>query len=40
MKPLAGHRVAALGGMAERPLARYLASLGATIEGPVEGRRS
>lgn len=37
MKPLAGHRVAALGGMAERPLARYLASLGAAIEGPVEG---
>lgn len=37
MKPLAGHRVAALGGMAHRPLARYLASLGAEIGGPVEG---
>lgn len=37
MKPLAGHRVAALGGMAERPLARYFASLGAAVEGPVEG---
>ncbi|HZV56581.1 MAG TPA: CoA transferase [Sphingobium sp.] len=37
MKPLAGHRVAVLGGMAERPLARYFASLGATIGGPVEG---
>lgn len=37
MKPLAGHRVAALGGMAERPLARYLVSLGAVVEGPVEG---
>lgn len=37
MKPLAGHRVAALGGMADRPLARYLVSLGALIEGPVEG---
>lgn len=37
MKPLAGHRVAALGSMANRPLARYLASLGAEIGGPVEG---
>lgn len=37
MKPLAGHRVAALGGMAERPLARYLASLGAEIGGRPEG---
>src|SRR5689334_13089559 len=37
MKPLAGHRVAALGGMAEGPLARYLTSLGAAVEGPVEG---
>ncbi len=33
MKPLAGHRVAPLGGMAERPLARFLASLGAEIGG-------
>ncbi len=31
MKPLAGHKVAVLGGMADRPLARYLASLGATL---------
>ena len=31
MKPLAGHRVLALGEMAGRPLARYLASLGADI---------
>jgi crotonobetainyl-CoA:carnitine CoA-transferase CaiB-like acyl-CoA transferase len=37
MKPLKGHRVAALGAMRERPLARYLASLGAQIGGPVEG---
>lgn len=37
MKPLAGHRVAALGGMANRPLARYLVSLGAEIGGPVAG---
>ena len=37
MTPLAGHRVAALGGMAERPLARFLASLGAEIGGPVAG---
>lgn len=32
MKPLLGHRVVAFGGMAERPLARYLRSLGAEIE--------
>jgi len=31
MMPLAGHRVLALGDMAERPLARYFASLGAQI---------
>jgi crotonobetainyl-CoA:carnitine CoA-transferase CaiB-like acyl-CoA transferase len=37
MTPLAGHRVAVLGGMADRPLARYLASLGAELGGPVEG---
>lgn len=37
MKPLAGHRVAVLGGMGERPLARYLASLGAELGGGVEG---
>jgi len=37
MTPLAGHRVACLGGMAERPLARFLASLGAEIGGSVEG---
>jgi crotonobetainyl-CoA:carnitine CoA-transferase CaiB-like acyl-CoA transferase len=37
MSLLAGHRVAALGGMADRPLARFLASLGAEIGGPVEG---
>ncbi len=37
MKPLAGHRVATLGGMADRPLARFLASLGAEIGGEVEG---
>ncbi|WP_137680113.1 CaiB/BaiF CoA-transferase family protein [Aurantiacibacter suaedae] len=36
MKPLSGHSVAVLGGMAERPLARYLASLGATLDGAVE----
>ena len=35
MSLLAGHRVAALGGMAERPLARFLASLGAQIGGDV-----
>ncbi|MXO70816.1 CaiB/BaiF CoA-transferase family protein [Alteraurantiacibacter buctensis] len=37
MKPLDGHRVAILGGMADRPLARYLASLGAELGGPVAG---
>ncbi|GGD44558.1 hypothetical protein GRI62_10550 [Erythrobacter arachoides] len=37
MMPLAGHRVAALGAMAQRPLARYLASLGAEIGGDVAG---
>jgi crotonobetainyl-CoA:carnitine CoA-transferase CaiB-like acyl-CoA transferase len=37
MKPLAGHRVAVLGAMQERPLARFLASLGAELGGPVEG---
>lgn len=37
MRPLEGHRVAVLGGMGERPLARYLASLGAELGGPVEG---
>jgi crotonobetainyl-CoA:carnitine CoA-transferase CaiB-like acyl-CoA transferase len=37
MNPLSGHRVAALGGMGARPLARFLASLGAEIGGPVEG---
>ena len=31
MSPLAGHRVLAWGGMAERPLARYFASLGAEV---------
>ena len=36
MKPLAGHRVATVGKMGQRPLARYLASLGAEIGGPVE----
>ena len=36
MKPLAGHRVAALGGMAGRPLARFLSSLGAEVGGPVD----
>ena len=36
MKPLAGHSVAVLGTMADRPLARYLASLGASLEGEVE----
>lgn len=34
---LTGHRVALLGGMEGRPLARYLASLGAELGGPVEG---
>ncbi|HTM95671.1 MAG TPA: CoA transferase [Croceibacterium sp.] len=37
MTPLAGHRVACLGGMAERPLARFLVSLGAELGGPVDG---
>lgn len=37
MIPLAGHRVAVLGGMAERPLARFLVSLGAELGGAVEG---
>ncbi len=37
MKPLAGHRVAALGGMADRPLARFFHSLGAEVGGPVNG---
>jgi crotonobetainyl-CoA:carnitine CoA-transferase CaiB-like acyl-CoA transferase len=32
MKPLQGHRVLAMGAMAGRPLARYLRSLGATVE--------
>ena len=36
MKLLEGHRVAPLGGMAERPLARFLRSLGAEVAGPVE----
>ena len=36
MKPLTGHRVAILGHMADRPLVRYLASLGAELGGPVE----
>ncbi|MGC1270424.1 MAG: CoA transferase, partial [Croceibacterium sp.] len=35
MMPLAGHRVAALGAMADSPLARYLVSLGAELGGPV-----
>lgn len=37
MKPLDGHRVAVLGGMKDRPLARFLASLGAEIGGDVRG---
>lgn len=37
MKPLAGHRVAVLGTMADRALARFLASLGAELGGPIEG---
>jgi crotonobetainyl-CoA:carnitine CoA-transferase CaiB-like acyl-CoA transferase len=37
MNPLAGHRVAMLGGLSARPLARFLASLGAEIGGAVEG---
>ena len=35
--PLAGHRVAALGGMADRSLASFLTSLGAEVGGPVTG---
>ncbi len=37
MSLLTGHRVAILGGMEGRALARYFASLGAEIGGPVEG---
>ncbi|NLR70525.1 hypothetical protein HGI47_06525 [Novosphingobium sp. ERN07] len=37
MKPLSGHRVAMLGQMEGRALARFLASLGADLGGPVEG---
>ncbi len=37
MSFLAGHRVAVLGEMKDRPLARYFASLGAELGGPVEG---
>jgi crotonobetainyl-CoA:carnitine CoA-transferase CaiB-like acyl-CoA transferase len=37
MKPLFGHRVAVLGNMGERALARFLVSLGAELGGPVEG---
>lgn len=37
MTPLAGHRVAILGGMGDRALTRLLASFGAEIGGPVEG---
>jgi crotonobetainyl-CoA:carnitine CoA-transferase CaiB-like acyl-CoA transferase len=37
MTPLDGHRVAALGGMADRPLARFLRSLGAEVGGSIEG---
>lgn len=37
MRPLEGHRVAILGGMVGRPLARYLSSLGADLGGPVDG---
>lgn len=37
MTPLADHKVAALGGMATRPLARYLASLGARVEAVEPG---
>lgn len=36
MKPLEGHKIAVLGGMAERPLARMLASLGADLNGVSE----
>lgn len=37
MRLLDGHRVAVLGGMAERPLTRFLRSLGAEVDGPAEG---
>ena len=37
MKLLAGHRVAVLGTMADRPLARFLASLGAELGGGIDG---
>ena len=37
MMPLTGYRVLALGGMAERPLARFLESLGADVCGPDDG---
>ncbi|WP_427963503.1 CoA transferase [Altererythrobacter sp.] len=37
MKLLEGQRVAILGEMSDRPLARFLASLGAEIGGPTEG---
>lgn len=37
MKLLAGHRVAVLGTMHDRALARFLQSLGAELGGPVEG---
>ena len=36
MRVLAGHRVAVLGAMADRPLARFLVSLGAEMGGPVD----
>ena len=37
MKPLAGLRVATLGAMADRPLARFLASMGAELGGSIVG---
>ncbi|MEO8308918.1 MAG: CoA transferase [Pseudomonadota bacterium] len=37
MKPLRGLRVSCLGGMAQRPLARLFASLGAEVGGPIAG---
>lgn len=37
MKLLSGHRVAVLGGMADRPLARFLGALGAELAGDVAG---
>jgi len=37
MRPLLGHRVAALGATPQRALARYLASLGATIVDTIDG---